>query len=583
MLEFLDPIGLMSIEMLSIGVVTMFISAGILIHSVYLIEYDNFVAVPIFWTSVLVTCTTMLCMKISEDRKEKKKEGVYDVSWQDESTISSGPFAKIDKAAEELSNDATVSLSSLERVISFGRREKIERDVCPKTQLLRSQVEYLRKESDKRAKRRDEVLQLLTTATEELDSLPEELIARTNKILHSTDEADICNANIVTVQKEGQNTPQEVEKYLRGPSRVFNHKSLLTSNGKIGIHPIDAQRLPLSLVSLRKKLGEISHTTLLRLKNTSNEPLRLKSGVQLKDGNYVKSLYANDPYGNQHCFHLYPGTEIPPRTEVIVVARSRGGWFPTSGITGKVVYTNIDESWTFEVSFRNDLIGNVRRCHVKAYPTDNMGEKPIVLYEKNKQYWQISKDEYDAKANNEIMISFDALHGESTKASCLQRQSTLTLKNGILKKKGRLGLGSQWQELWCVLTPVEIVFSKDAISEKQEKISLQFITEVRADIDQARDNVFEIHTSLGQHCLSAKSQKERNNWIKSITDAVDLIPRSRNEIYTIESQVNNSKISPPTNTVVNRSSDMHLVLCQSHLEDSVECVHKETKTEILSV
>lgn len=571
----------MSIEMLSIGVVTMFISAGILIHTIHLIEFDNFVAVPMFWTSVGITCTTMLWMKFSEDRKEKKKEGIYDVAWRDESTIASGPYAKIDKAAEELSSSTAAALGSLERAQSFSLRERREIDLCTKTQSLHSQVESLRKESDSRAKMRKEVLQLLTTATEELDALPEELIAFTNKILHSTDEADVCTANLVTTHKDSENTSQEGEKLSPfSPSHISSHRLSSTFDGKIGIYPIDAQRLPVSLVLLRKKLGEISHTTLLRLRNTSNEPLRLKSGVQLKDGKYIKALHASDPHGNPHCFHLYPGTEIPPKTEVLVAARSRGAWFPTSGIAGKLVYTNYDESWTFEVSFRNDLVGNVRRCRVKASTTKGADEDSIRPRRGTQQFWQISKDEYDAKANNEIAISFDALHSESTKTSFRRRQSALTLKNGVIFKKGRLGL---WQQLWCVLTPIEIKFSRDPSSEKQEKISLQYITKINKASNLTTENVFEIHTSLGLHYLSTKSQKERDDWVKSISDAVELISITRNQTSHSEGVEHESKESPAEKRDLGQAYDMRLFPAQSYIEDSVECVHRDMKTEILSV
>ena len=435
----------MSIEMLSIGVVTMFISAGILIHTVYLIDYDLFIAVPTFWTCVLITSTTMLYMKFSEDKKEKKKEDVYDVSWQDDNIKVSGPFAKIDKAAEELSSSTAAALGSIERVRSFSHQERLERDFCTKTRLLHNQVASLHKESENRAKLRDEILQLLTTAAEELDALPEELIARTNKILHSTDEADTCTANLVTMHRDNEKKTTDGEIYALSPYHIssrFDHRST-TLNGKIGNHPIDAQRIPVSLVSLRRKLGEISHTTLLRLRNTSNEPLRLKSGVQLKYGKYIKSLHASDPHENPHCFHLYPGTEIPPRTEVLVAARSRGGWLPTSGIDGKLVYTNYDETWTFEVSFRNDLVGNVRRSNVKAYLTNGIDQNSTEASVDRNQFWQISKDEYDAKANNEIAISFDAFHDmTATKTSFRLKHAALTLKNGFVFKKARFGLGS---------------------------------------------------------------------------------------------------------------------------------------------
>mmetsp|Transcript_20628 Transcript_20628/g.43594 ORF Transcript_20628/g.43594 Transcript_20628/m.43594 type:complete len:576 (+) Transcript_20628:2-1729(+) len=575
----------MSIELLSIGVVTMFVTAGILIHSVFLAEYDDLFVVPIFWSCIAITSTVLLFMKFSEDRKEKKKEGVYDVSWQDESSFTTGPYAKIDKSARELSSSAAVALGSLERVESFGRQERMEREFCTKSQLLHRQAESLRRESVSRTNMRNEVLQLLTTAAEELDALPEELISRTNKILHSIDEADVRTASLVTTQLETENS-QEQEKYHVGLSRVSQSNYHLLqappSQEKIGAHPIDAQRIPVSLGSLRKKLGEISHTTLLRLRNTSNEPLRLKSGVQLKEGRYIKSINANDPHGNAICFHLYPGTEIPPRTEVLVVSRSSGAWFPTSGIAGKIIYTNYDGSWTFEISFRNDLIGNVRRCRVKAYPTNGTNED---LTNESKQYWEISKDEYDGKVNSEILISFDVLRG--ARGLFRQLQSTLILKSAfLLVKKLQFGLGIQWHQRWCVLTPIEIIFSKDEASEKQDKILLKDITKVHEDGNLLMKNIFQIHTNVGDkgpHRLATKSIEERDDWIKKIQKAVERISETPIGLSPLSIPAGGFTESSSTASGGDDSPYRHLVASPSYVEDGIECVHRDKKTEILTL
>ena len=57
----------------------------------------------------------------------------------------------------------------------------------------------------------------------------------------------------------------------------------------------------------------------------SDEPLRLKSGRQLASGKYVDALQAKDRHGHAVSYQLDPPTEIPPRTEVVVAARSSGG------------------------------------------------------------------------------------------------------------------------------------------------------------------------------------------------------------------------------------------------------------------
>jgi len=417
--EYLEPIGRTTIHMLSFGVVMMFITAGLLVHNLYLIEYKTSISVPIlFWSTVFVTSVTVLCMKYNEDLKEKKKEGVYDISWQDDSSDTIGPFAKINKAANELSKSTAVLLGNVERMESFSRRERMERDFCAQTQSLHRRVESVRKESVNRAYIRKNVLQLLTTASEELDTLPEDLTSQLNKILHSIDEADTCTSSFVAMYSESMRQLEAEQTDLSCPSRLLSSRQ----QNPMARFPIDAQRIPVSLCSLRKKLGEISITTLLRLKNLSDEPLRLKSGVQLIKGRYIKSLKANDPHCNSACYHLYPGTEIPPRTELLVAARSNGGWVATSGVEGEIVYTNRNESWNFKIYFRNSLVRKIRRCRVEA--------SPMIGYPtESKTNWNISKDELDRKANNEIVISINTLQEEEatkTMLSPCQSQVNLT-------------------------------------------------------------------------------------------------------------------------------------------------------------
>ena len=266
-------------------------------------------------------------------------------------------------------------------------------------------MESLRRESESRAKTRKDILQLLTTAVEEREALPEELTSRTNKLLYKIDEADRRTADLVAAQTKAENKLKDLEKHLVSPHQYSqtrrHHSSFTKSQPLMRAHPVDAQRSPVSLRSLRNKLGQFSLTTLLRLRNTSNEPIRLKSGVQLSHGKYVTSINANGPNGSTTCFELYPGTEIPPFTEVLVAGRSGSSWFPTSSIVGKLVYTNVDESWNFEISFRNNRIGNVRRCHVKAYQTSGNEDESTRGNEVNGGYSQHSKNEHDGGAKNE--------------------------------------------------------------------------------------------------------------------------------------------------------------------------------------
>lgn len=80
--ENVDPIGMAALNMLSLGVVMMFITAGLLMHNRYLIEYENAtIYIPvIFWTIVVITSTAVLYMKFAEDRSEKRKLGAVSCS-----------------------------------------------------------------------------------------------------------------------------------------------------------------------------------------------------------------------------------------------------------------------------------------------------------------------------------------------------------------------------------------------------------------------------------------------------------------------------------------------------------------------
>ena len=515
--EHLAPLGRWSIHLLSIGVVAMFITAGLLTHTRYLIEYPAHAyapsAVSIFWSTVIITSATVIVMKYAEDRKEKMKQGVYDNSWQDKSTVETGPFAKIGKASDELFSTTAVRLGSNERMQSLDTHERMERDFCAQTKSLHQRVEALRKESEQRTKTRKDILQILTTAAEELDALPEELSSRLNKVLHDIDEADGRTAS--AMQSENRKMLD-----MEGSSSNWSGRSRMTLEPRNAMapYPIDAHRIPVILSSLRKKLGENNLTTLLRVKNMSDEPLRLKSGVRLKEGTFFKSLTTDDPHNNSVCYQLYPGTEIPPRTEVVVAARNKSSWFPTSGVEGELVYTNRSESWVFRISFRNQPMRNVRRCKVEAARANGPDSDTV----ESDQYWSIEKDELDLKANNEIAVSIDLLQGgEAMQASFDHRQSMRPLKSGYLLKNKAFGLGLHWDQRWFVLTSKELVYSEDKGSTTSVKIAIKDITNVREGTDMVKKNVFEIHTSIGggrAYKISAASPAERDDWIKSILD-----------------------------------------------------------------
>jgi hypothetical protein len=325
-----------------------------------------------------------------------------------------GPFAKIRMAGEALSSKTATELASAKRINNLIDREQSERSLYAPTESLHSQVNAFTGESTDRVVLRREILSLLTTATEEYDTLPEEFITRLNKIVYSIDEADARNSELIGVNKEHVLQMQRTNC----SDRLFGPLDTLTPNRiePMPLYPVDTQNKPIALGSLRAKLGEIPITTLLRLMNTSTGPLRIKTGLTLREGKYVSAIAVNDPNNHLVSYQLYPPSEIPPRTEVVIACRSRGGWLATSGIEGEIVYTNKDESWIFSIKLHNPLIGHGRTCKVKATDASHLDTQEKDLLEvkelnESQTHWQISKDELDVKSNNEVIVTISCAQG----------------------------------------------------------------------------------------------------------------------------------------------------------------------------
>lgn len=531
--ECINPLGKLSIHLMSIGIVAMFITAGLLTHVRYMIEYDEPTAVYIFWSTVAITSGTIVFMKISEDRQEKRKIGVYDRSYQDEDAIASGPFAKILRASQQLFSEAAVNLGSEERMEALDAREHLEKEACTATRLLHQRVESLQQEAKKRGKLREQVLRLLTTASEELDALPEELTSSLNKLLHEINIADSRTAALVTIDEKDNVT-------LRGGSRSDWQRlnQIPRTRKPMSPNPIEAQRIPVNLGALRKKMGEISLTTLLRIRNMSDQSLRLKSGVQLKEGRYIKELKSID--SDSHAaiiYHLYPISEIPPRTEVVIAARSNGAWLPTSGIDGEIVYMSQDESWRFRISFSSGLIIHNRKCHVEALVASGSDRESSSAEDSSdanpNEVWHISREELDQKANSEFLITIDVHRGQAAQSL---RKSSALVKSGYLMKNKSFGLRLQWKQKWVTLNSTEIIYCDDVESSKKNSISIKHIKSVKPSSDIVHAYVLEIELNNGNPDnvrFAASSPEDRDSWIHAISSFANLNLTNENEFITL--------------------------------------------------
>jgi PH domain len=538
---YISPLGDSSVQLMAVGVVLLFVTGGLLTHSRYTIEFDAPAAVYTFWALVLVTSIILSWVKWREDYHDRTKQGVYDKSWLDAPTTR-GPLAKIVRDANELYSTTARRLGSVERSRDYHSREKAEREYIPNSKCLYDKSDTLMSQAEMRADIRQNVLEALTSAVEELDALPEDMIERLNKIIHDVDDADRNTAQVVAMPSklsadDKMDTVEEDDMYL---ARAVAAKSPMPDR------PIDAQRTPVSLTSLRKKLGEIPYTTMVRIRNLSTEPLRLKLGVQLESGKYVKELDVTliasrhnrraGLIGSKACYHLYPIEEIPARTEVVVVARSGGvNLVPITGIQGQLVFATKDGSWSFNVTFVNHLGGSDRRCETKATRHKVPGASEGT--DKNdggNNRWIMSHETVDQDSNNEVLVTIDQQVAsdfavvrpiqnlesslDPSPIDC-SHQSQERLMQGYLMKQEVVRVARRvfWRRQWCVLSHLKLsVFDSHTSTTPDFEVRTMDVVKIRT----IHRNAFQIiSTTHSPVTFSARNEEERNDWIQNLSSA----------------------------------------------------------------
>lgn len=421
LLRFITPLGNFSTDTMVLGVIMMFICGGLLTHVRYTINYDSVAGVAIFWVAVFIATFTIIFSKIHEDACDRKKDGVYNISYLD-APSARGPMAKVKLAEDELFTTHAVRLGSSKREALYREREHSEREFVPDNSMLYEKAEALRKNRELRAKQRKDALETLTAAGEEINVLPADLMERVNKIIHDVDEADRQTARYVSMPS----------KKVQQHSQFFNRDADSVANKLPPMldRPIDAQHTSVSLTSLRKKLGDIPLTTIIRIRNLANEPLRLKSGAQLLAGQYVKDVEVamissknsvrnvvrqisiRNVVGQSAIYHLFPISEIPARTEAVIAARSLGSkWFPTSGIDGELVFVNKSGTWIFRINFSNGGFG-FTTCKTTSMRYDDPNQRSDVQVERGEDkdsVWRVSHETIDQKRNSEVLVKIEAI------------------------------------------------------------------------------------------------------------------------------------------------------------------------------
>ena len=448
--ENCEPIGSRATIMLSSGVVSLFVAAGVITHARYMVEFEGraAAAISLFWGCVFVTVSTVVAMQTREDRREKRKEGPYDSAWQDAMHTRAGKgasspggdglqphqaevtdlYAKVTRAGKRLQSAMQApGYATTDSVVASEQREEEERAECAATNALRENWELLRQQSAERRAVREEVVQMLTAAgvKEEREALPEELTTQLNKILYNVDQIDSQTQEAIeqasasmaetpvlpsqaalaatTSAVVGTNPGTSADTITRTQSRQQPPQAPMPLAPMIG--PVDSANSPVYLPEVRRKLGDIARTTLLRIRNESTEVLRCVSGRVLEAGMWVESMEVpQQQHAGRSKLELLPPDQIPPRTEVVVAARSTGSLVPTSGVEGRLLYAaRQDESWTFEVDFKNFLISSKRSVRVRASQAGGDGAA-LRRTATTAVAWEIQKDELDRKENNEVIV-----------------------------------------------------------------------------------------------------------------------------------------------------------------------------------
>ena len=580
--RFINPLGDFSVNMMILGVVMMFVIAGLFNHAYYTITpYNSVAGAAIFWIFVVMATLTIVYMKVREDASERKKENVYDKSYLDAPTTK-GPMAKVKLAADELFTTHAVRLGSSKRETMYRERERSVNEFVADNSALYEKAEALRKNWEFRAKQRQDVLETLTAAVEEFDALPADLLERVNKIIHDVDEADKQTARYVSMPSK-KTLAHRQTNFDRVDDDTITSKALPMPD-----RPIDAQHTSISLTSLRKKLGEFPLTTMIRIRNLTKEPLRLKSGVHLDAGLYIKDLEVpmvfTRPNRNRHVvgeraiYHLFPINEIPGRTEVVIAARSTGNkWFPTSGIDGELVFVNKSGTWIFHINFQNGVGLGGTTCMTKAMHYVDPKRRSDVLIEPGEpedSAWRVSHETIDQKRNNEFLVQIDVMPpqyktiwstaddnfdeigvGQGGLNSCEgfemelgaivhnkeqdphQQQmekrpkpldsgetdpgSGVVLMKGIMFEQVTvLDPRFMWQQRWCELSDSAVTVCQRAGATPDVKVYLDQITKVRAIPDMAARNVIHIYSNGRKPIkLKAPSALNREQWIERISDA----------------------------------------------------------------
>eukprot|EP01051_Picozoa_sp_SAG22_P009100 SAG22_NODE_733_length_7580_cov_2.329501_4_plen_596_part_00 len=248
---------------------------------------------------------------------------------------------------------------------------------------------------------------------------------------------------------------------------------------------LDINSQKIEIGPLQRHLASYKKTVLIRLRNTSNISLRLKSGAQLIGGQWLVDVGLRDAGGSMQATFA-PPTLIQPRTEVVVVAASRDVFgLARETPAGDLVYTpdkgvHPDQrdttGWRFRLEFKN-LNSGTRMCSVTTldpdaregassakqladgdllWGTDSAARKEshanlLRLAEADsKEFWEVERQVLETGEQYEALFKFIHKKGAAaTDAALAARESMVEHYVGFLAKEPA-GVGL-WQKRWVEL------------------------------------------------------------------------------------------------------------------------------------
>lgn len=380
-------------------------------HARYLNDFDSTVTVVVFWSFVGITAFAVLFLARREKGLANSRQSpMYDNTYLHEK--KGYQSSNFHKNITEITKDLEVYAKSdwmegwqqrqgdLESNARLARdREVAEIGHSAESQSLREQVAAFEEIKKKRDIVRTNVVQLMTTAAEERETIDLVLQRQIDTMLFEVAKQDDAVSEAMGMQSEAMQQSEAVavdgtslqqggltptqsasgevlgrtssSSLLRGTSQQSDYDA--GADDLLEWALLDASGQEVKVDALQRHLGDFHKTVLIRLRNTSSTKLRLQSGTQLASGAWVEEaklrMVSQAVVGQGEVDHQVvtctPPSYLLPRTEVVIAATSKSVFgFGSEGVKGELVFMaepdgpdafKANFGWRFKLSFESKL------------------------------------------------------------------------------------------------------------------------------------------------------------------------------------------------------------------------------------